>query len=135
MGLYDWTNQYSVGVSLMDSHHKKLFDIVNSLHEAAKAGDAPDKLGSIVGELLDYTRYHFGEEERMLEQIGYSSLAEHKQMHQRFISDIEGFQNEVKQGMAVFAAMRVMDTAVDWLREHILKVDTGYTALAKQKGF
>jgi len=134
MGIYDWTSQYSVGVPLMDSHHKKLFDIVNDLHEAAKAGDAPEKLGRIVGELLDYTRYHFTEEERMLERIAYPKLSEHKGMHQQFIAEVEGFQREIQQGMAVFAVLRLMDTAVEWLRDHILKVDMGYSDLAKQTG-
>ena len=38
MPLFEWDDQYSVGNHTMDSHHQKLFDILNVIHDAARAG-------------------------------------------------------------------------------------------------
>jgi hemerythrin-like metal-binding protein len=57
------SQRYSVGVSDMDEHHKKLFDIVSRVHDAVRGNQAGGPPGGLIGELLDYTRYHFGEEE------------------------------------------------------------------------
>ena len=40
--LYPWKDEYSVGVSRFDNHHKKLFDIANQLHEMMKSGKGED---------------------------------------------------------------------------------------------
>ena len=135
MALFDWDNQYSVGVALMDNHHQRLFDIINKLHEAVKAGQASDAMGSIIVELLDYTKYHFGEEEKMLQAIGYPQLDMHKGLHKKFIDELEGYKADVDKGMAVFAATKVFNTSLNWLVGHIQTIDTGYTELANNHGY
>jgi hemerythrin len=130
MGMYDWEERYSVGVSVMDEHHKKLFDIVSRVHDAVRGSQAEGKLEGLIGELLDYTRYHFGEEERMLQQIGFPKLADHKAQHEKFVADLQAFQKEAKGGMTSSAAFKVLNASVSWLRNHILKQDMEYKTLA-----
>ncbi len=134
MALIDWTDSMSVGVQLMDDHHKKLFDMFNRLHEAMKAGRGDVVIGNIMVELLEYTRYHFGEEEQMLQRIGYTQMEMHKGLHRKFISDLEGYDADVKKGMAVFAATQLLNSSVAWFRDHVMTIDKGYTELAKQHG-
>jgi len=134
MGMYDWEERYSVGVGLMDDHHKKLFHIVSRVHEAVRGDQADDKLRGLIDELLEYTSYHFQEEEKMLERIGLPTLGEHRTQHDKFIADLRAFQREAKGGMTSSAAFKVLNTTVAWLRNHILKVDMGYKDLARQKG-
>lgn len=135
MALFDWSNEYSVGVGLMDNHHKKLFDIINRIHSGVKDKAADAVIGSAIRELLDYTVYHFGEEEKMLAACNYPNMAYHKDLHQKFIAGLQAAKKDVDDGMAVFAATRVMNTSVDWLKQHILSVDKGYEALVKQHGY
>jgi len=135
MALFDWSNEYSVGVSLMDSHHKKLFDIINRLHGDVKNKAADSQIGVHIRELLDYTIYHFGEEEKMLTSCNYPNMSYHKGLHQQFIADLQAAKKDVDEGMAVFAATRVMNSSVEWLKQHILTVDKGYESLVKQHGF
>ncbi len=135
MALIDWSDNFSVGSQLMDDHHKKLFDIFNRLHEAMKAGQAATVLDGIMRELIDYTRYHFGEEEKMLERVGYTQLEMHKGLHRKFVSELEGYEKDIRDGgQAVFAATQVMNSSLIWLRDHILTIDKGYTPLIKQAG-
>ncbi len=68
MPLFEWSDDYSVGVAGMDRHHQKIFDMLNRLHAAMLQGKAVDMIGNIIRELLDYTKYHFGEEEKLMER-------------------------------------------------------------------
>ena len=134
MALIDWKDEYSVGVNRLDSDHKKLFGFVNKLHEAMKNGQAAQTAESIIKELLDYTKYHFGEEEKLMEKINYPSLSAHKGTHDMFISQVEKLKQEAENGMAIFVSVKLVNTAIDWLKDHILQMDKKYQAKMNAKG-
>lgn len=134
MALFEWEEKFSVGINSMDSHHQKLFAIINKLHEAAAAGQATDIIGSFIKELIDYTKYHFSEEEKLLESINYRGLAAQKQAHITFIAKMEEYQEETAKGLGVFVVTKVSSTATDWLKNHILTMDKQYEAELKAKG-
>ena len=58
MALFNWNDEFSVNVLAMDNHHKKLFDIMNQMHDSMKAGSSEGVLGGLINELIDYTVYH-----------------------------------------------------------------------------
>lgn len=135
MALFNWSDEYSVNVLAMDNHHKKLFDIMNQMHEAMKTGTDEEVLAQFITELVDYTKYHFGEEERMLEQVRYSGIDSQKRAHVAFVEKITEFQTEANNGMAIFAVPKVSKLGIDWLKEHIVVMDTKYTDEANSGGF
>ncbi len=126
MGLFKWDDQYSVGVSSMDNQHKKLFGIMNKLHDAMKEGKGEQATATIIKELLDYTVYHFGEEERIMESVNYAGLPAQQRAHKTFIAKMEEYKKEADKGNAIFVCTKVSRTGVEWLREHILKLDKQY---------
>lgn len=134
MPLFTWNNEYSVGVGDMDSHHKKLFDIINQLHDAMKDGHADDQLAAIIRELVDYTKYHFGEEEKLMEQINYVGLGAQRGEHQAFISKMGEYMERVNKGQAAFTVAEVAETSVHWLREHIVGMDRKYQKAMNDSG-
>ena len=135
MALFNWGDEYSVNVLAMDNHHKKLFDIMNQMHEAMKAAADEDQLTKYITELVDYTVYHFGEEERMLEQVNYSGIDSQKRSHVAFVDKIKEFQTQANNGMAIFAVPKVSRLGIDWLKEHIVVMDTKYSDEANAGGF
>ncbi|HAO20901.1 MAG TPA: hemerythrin [Desulfobacteraceae bacterium] len=134
MPLFEWKKEHSVGVYEMDRHHQKLFDILNRLHDAMKDGKGMQIIAGIVRELLDYTRYHFGEEEKLLEKIGYSGISEQKMAHQKFISQIEGYKEQADKGMTAFLSSGVSTLLTDWLRNHIGVMDKRYQSTMNTHG-
>lgn len=126
MALVKWSDEFSVGVFTMDSHHRKLFDLLNKLDDAMVAGKGADIVGGIIKELLDYTRYHFGEEEKLMEKINYSGIAAQKNAHQRFISQIEEYQKKSQEGLEAFLSSGVSRLLTDWLKNHIGGLDKKY---------
>lgn len=133
MAIFEWDTNYSVNNLVMDEHHKKLFDILNNLYDLMGKGADDDNIIRIIKELLDYTHYHFSEEEKMMEQESYPDLAKHKQLHRDFIAKMEDYLKKSQNGNAIFIVTEVADTGVNWLKTHILTVDTLYKKFIEQQ--
>lgn len=134
MAFFKWRNEYSVNISMIDSHHKKLFEIMNSLYDFMADGEDDDSVARIIAELLEYTNYHFSEEEKMMKQFDYPELSQHKELHREFITKLEEFQTSAKTGVAIFVAAKVADLGVDWLKSHILTEDSRYKEYMDEHG-
>ncbi len=134
MPLFTWSNEYSVGVGSMDSHHRNLFDIMNKLHDAMKQGQAEDRIAATIRELVDYTVYHFSEEEKIMERINYAGIGAQKREHVMFVDKMNEYKAKADKGQAIFTVAEVADTSVRWLREHILVMDKKYEETMKAHG-
>ncbi len=132
MSLYQWSEQYSVGDATMDAHHQRLFEIIDQLHRAVDEDQGEAAVGEAIAELLAYTRYHFDEEERMLEALGYPTLDAHKALHRQFVDSLLACQADLERGATRVAAIKLLTTAAKWLRDHIMSIDQGYSVLLEQ---
>lgn len=126
MAFVDWNASYSVKIVEIDLQHRQLIDIINNLHECMKSGGSPAKIIPIVNELVSYTRYHFGLEEKMLESTGYPEIAAHKQIHESMVAQVEKFRGMVADGKSS-TPLKLMAFLKDWLTSHILQTDMRYS--------
>lgn len=134
MPLFEWSKEYSVGVGAMDRHHQRLFDLLNKLHDAMTEGKAATIVAGIIRELLDYTKYHFGEEEKLMEKISYSGIAEQKSAHQKFIASIEDYKDKADRGLSAFLSTGMSTFLTDWLKNHVGGMDKRYQKEMNAKG-
>ena len=132
--LYPWKNEYSVGVTRFDNHHKKLFDIANKLHEMMKQGRGGDVIEPVLRELVDYTHYHLAQEEKIMETIGYSDIINHKRAHRIFTEQLNETMLEVDKGRTIFVVIKIAKMVIDWLIEHIYRIDKKYTSEMNSAG-
>lgn len=133
MALISWSDKYSVGVSEMDSHHKKLLEMINSLHDAMKQGKSKEVLSKTVKELLDYTDFHFKKEEDYMKKYKYSGLSEQLNQHKFFVDKIKKFQDDLNSGKLTLS-IEVMNFLRDWLINHIQILDKKYSDLFNEHG-
>jgi hemerythrin len=126
MALFEWEDKYSVGNRTMDSHHKKIFDILNIIHDATKAGRGEEIIEAELNELASYTKYHFNEEDKLMVQTGYPGLEAQRHAHKAFLDKIAEYQDEVAKGNGLFVVSNVAVTVKDWLKQHILTMDIQY---------
>lgn len=133
MALFDWKDDYSVGVEDMDSQHKVLIVAINRLHEAMKSGKAKEIQKKILDELIDYTTVHFTAEEKIMRQYAYPGLDEQKKQHQQFVSKLAGFLEDYNSGKLMLS-LEIMKFLRDWLSNHIRKIDKQYSDFFNQKG-
>ena len=126
MALFEWDSEFSVGSEQMDKDHQKLFGIINHMHDQMKAGASEDDIKETIDNLINYTVYHFTEEEKKMERENYPGLPAQKRAHQAFADKMTEFQKEAEGGMAIFVVSEISQTALAWLKEHILIMDKQY---------
>ncbi|MDX9859921.1 MAG: bacteriohemerythrin [Rhodospirillales bacterium] len=122
MSLIAWGPQIAVGHPEIDSQHQKLIDLVNRLHDAMAKGKGRDVLGHILMELEDYTRYHFGTEEALMDKHVYTGTFAHKQKHKELVGQLAAIMAEYKKGKLT-VTMETMDFLRSWLTDHIMGMD------------
>ncbi len=126
MALLTWDDSLSVKMNDIDDQHKKLFALINDVHQAMGAGKGNEVMGKVMGELLKYTRDHFAYEEKMLKRIGYPKLVEHQKVHVYLTEQVAELNDKLSTGKPV-SSVQVSNFLKDWLKSHILKVDMHYS--------
>ena len=72
--MFEWSNNYSVGIGSIDAQHQNLFAIARELHAAMTAGQGKASLARILDRLVQYTAVHFAHEERLMRLARLSRL-------------------------------------------------------------
>ena len=72
--LIKWNEAYSIDLSIIDKQHLKWIEIINKLFKLFQSGKATKKLDEIYKELIDYTEYHFGFEEKYLSDFKFENF-------------------------------------------------------------
>lgn len=122
MAFFEWNNNLSLNNIGIDNQHKKLINLINELYDAMGTGTAKDKMGKILNELINYTKTHFADEEKIMEQTNYPGIGIQKAQHKDFIAKIESTYTEFQAGNN-YLSVSVMNFLKDWLNKHIKDVD------------
>ncbi len=120
----EWSESLSVGVPAMDSHHKKLVDLINLLHTAMRSGQGRQAVEPALNELGKYAEYHFCAEEKLMKQHRCAGLAEQQAAHSKLVETVRDLKQKLaagQQGLGV----EVLTMLKDWLVNHIQKKDKG----------
>jgi hemerythrin len=133
MPLILWTDHMSVGVKLLDNDHKKLVLLVNNLSDGVVAGQARQELESNFGKLVEFTRLHFSNEERLLEETGYSGTAAHRQEHNRLLDQLMELQARFLSGAEEAKDQDVMNRLRAWLFKHTQGADQDFVSHLKAR--
>lgn len=126
MSIIQWTEELSVGVPRLDEHHRRLIDLTNQLGTAIAAHDAQTVTGTVLGELIRYVYYHFGEEERLMEAAGYADLASHRKHHKAMAEHVRGLEERFDRDPGAVVTADLHSFLADWLVNHIRSEDQRY---------
>ena len=124
-----WDDSIIVGIPTIDEDHKKLVDMLNELFAACFAAQGPAVLGDILDQLVDYTKYHFEREEKMLEEANYGRLEEHRVLHKRMVAQVEKIQKNLQSGATHDLSNETLKFLSHWLTDHIQAEDKEFRAL------
>ncbi|MCF8044844.1 MAG: hemerythrin family protein [Desulfarculaceae bacterium] len=125
----EWRQAISLDNEEVDSDHKYLIRLVNTVEESLEYPRKRETITVTLDLLRDYANTHFKREERLMEQVGYPGLAEHKNHHQNLLkklselekkilekADPENFDNEP-------FPEHLMELLRHWLIGHIIGAD------------
>ena len=94
MGLLHWEKRYSVGIEAVDHEHRELVELINRLHEQAKAQGSKMAVLGFFGDLYKAISAHFALEERFMREKGYDQLRVHKGDHERLLDEIRDIMED-----------------------------------------
>lgn len=133
MPLFEWSDKFSINVKEMDDQHKKLVAILNYFHDAKLTDGDEEVVGTVLDELVAYTKTHFKREEELLKQYEFPGYATQKSEHDALVRKAEAMQKKYYTGDREVAT----DVAIlinDWLVEHIMIEDKIYGVYFNSKG-
>jgi hemerythrin len=131
-----WNEQWELGVTLLDSQHKKLVSVINELamvrmnliftthpSQVVKLKHQRWMIGAALDELIAYTEYHFSAEEELMKQYGYKESKQHKAAHANFTKRIVEFRERYVRYEILDLGEDLLHFLRDWLFNHILRSD------------
>jgi hemerythrin-like metal-binding protein len=132
--LFEWTEEWSVGVDTIDAQHRELFAAINTL--LREEGKTPSRdLAQVLDYLENYVSNHFGLEETYMRRLSYPEFPSHKGEHVAFINDFYDLRDEYdNNGASPELADKMGRYMGDWLVNHIGKVDKALGAFLSDKG-
>lgn len=126
MSFFPWSDEYSVGLRVVDNDHKDLVNTVNALHDAVTSGGDRSEIGRIIGTLAQYVDEHFAREEALMEANGYPDLAEHKCTHRHLARQVYAIRTIFASKPQQIDPAKLLRFLRDWLTNHILEEDRKY---------
>lgn len=124
--MFEFTEDYKIGIEHIDDQHKHLFEIIADADELIRNEFIPDKYDNIMAlldELTEYTKVHFADEEAYMKETGYEGLEAQRVAHAGFIEKLEDIEQEDFEENQQQVLLELLDFLFGWLVQHILKMD------------
>lgn len=129
-----WTDQFKVGITVIDDQHKKIVGLTNAVFNMIMDPDYEGDLSSFFKELNDYCHYHFDAEEKLLEENGWPGLEEHKLLHKKLFVETEFLQAMFENERDKESALTLLKFLKEWLQTHISVEDKLHAQFLHEKG-
>lgn len=127
--MYEWKDEYVLGIEEIDKQHRHLIDIANQVLDIMKDQWRTDKYNQILevlGELKEYTVYHFKSEEEYMTKIGYKKRFSHAIEHSAFIEKLNAVDlSEIDESQDKYLG-ELLGFITDWVVNHIMTTDRLY---------
>ncbi len=120
--MLEWKDEYSVGVVLLDTEHKKLIDILNKAINGLQNGAGSKELSMFIDEMSRYTIGHFRNEEIFMKRHNYEEYPLYLDGYIDFFEKILEYQSK-----EIINDSKDIDEVIEyineWLMKHIQNVD------------
>jgi len=124
--MFDWKEEYAIGIEAIDDQHQGWFKLGKKLEDLADNHQYEENFEKIIfaiNDLLTYTSDHFKKEEAYMKSINYPDRTAHMTDHQKmvdYIASIDIGAIDETQHKTIGA---LVDFISGWIINHILIVD------------
>lgn len=136
--LFEWKDEYNIGVENIDNAHRQLFRMVSRVIESLNDADF-DKNKIICIEaikyLKNYTVKHFAEEEKYQLEVGHRGYHIHKRLHDN-MRDVVIPALEKEMALKSYSKESIqhfIGVCAGWLSAHVLVEDRAIVGKTKSK--
>ncbi len=137
---FDWDKSMETGLEDVDTQHKQLFKLGRDVEQLLRIrciGVTDKQLLDIVCGLRDFTAYHFYVEERMMDEMCYPRITEHKKFHKKCSDFITGLNMPKLKAEPEKELKLIRDEVQGWIMNHVLnedcKMTTAYQKYQKEQ--
>jgi hemerythrin-like metal-binding protein len=119
--------KHSLKYEKMDKLHMEFLEIYNSVDLNSK-----DSISAKAIELLEHTKVHFAEEEKLMDRYDYPRSREHKDEHNKVLSELRFFIDKSHSifGMNILKSYYI-EKLPHWFDYHLASMDSDLAAHIK----
>jgi hemerythrin len=117
MSLIEWKDEFNLGIEDVDSEHRDLVVLINTLHDSMLAGASPADIVQGISGIYTLVSTHFEREEAFMRETRYMAYAEHKEDHEVLLDDLREIIDQVRSGDS-YTEARLSDDLQYWFSEH-----------------
>lgn len=130
----EFDNSLVTGNAMIDEQHKELIGKIDKLVACCEEGGGKVEAIKMLDYLSDYTDFHFGEEEKLQEEVSYPAIEVHKAKHAEFKKSVEELHEMLveEEGPTDAFVAAVQKNVVDWLFDHIKNMDQALAAYVQK---
>jgi len=127
-----WHARNETGIAILDEQHKGIVSIINTFYHLLGLGAGNSALYANVSETMKaYSHIHFLTEEKLLEEVAYKDIEEHKEMHKKLLQEMDRIEwHAVKENEAKV----LLDFQKKWWLEHINEQDKRFVQYLHTSG-
>jgi len=132
MDSIEWTDEFSVGIPLIDQQHRKLVTMINAMITNSAAKVYSETVSDVLTEMTRYAQEHFATEEQLLSENGYPLLENHRQSHKEYRRKTVDLCTATTVGAEVVPQV-MLNYLYNWWQEHILQEDMKYKSFFAER--
>ncbi len=128
--MFNWKDEYSVGIRAIDDQHKRLFEIgekINIVLDSYNGQDSYDEILGLIEELKDYTIYHFDYEEDLLAKYQYPEIEDQIEQHKTFVNYLQNLDLANVDDNQERSMKELIMFVAKWIFKHISNSDFRYS--------
>lgn len=130
----EWSESYTIGLSAIDSQHKRIFQLIRGLNEAIEAGVEISDVEKLFVVLDQYKSRHFQLEEKYMVESNYPGLKEQLEAHAHFSNRIIALRENLNQnGLTPNIVQAIQSELEEWLKEHVTSLDVVFGKYYQKK--
>ncbi len=132
----EWSDEFELGIGVIDEDHQMLFRTIRQLGEQITENRNTGVIEATIKSLGLYIEEHFDREERFMLRAGYPNFDAHKKEHDDFRDSVISLHNFHARCPQDVDAEKIVTFLEGWLLNHIAKVDRAYAPylLGKKEG-
>lgn len=128
----EWKKDLEIGIDEIDNQHKELFKRINDLFTACSEQRGKQEVGHTLDFLCSYVHEHFSYEEKYQKKYNYPEYPSHAKIHSDFLKKVDDLKKEYdSEGPTIGFTIKFNKTVVDWLINHIGRVDKKFGEYVK----
>ncbi|THG77601.1 bacteriohemerythrin [Pseudomonas sp. A-1] len=121
-----WSDDYKIGIAVIDEQHKRLFAYFDELATVIASGN-PQGIEVIVNGLVSYAISHNTFEESLMAKARYPMLDAHHKVHESFKSRANKYLRQLEAGCDPLKLAEQVRIFIGlWLINHVKQEDRDY---------